>query len=188
MTRGLLLVADGVDETQFDYAYHRLREDAVLVDVAAPGGGPVTTTYGHRRDARPIDDLDPARRYDLVIVPGGGVADRLAGDDGARQHLADHYAADGVVCTVGEGVRVLVELDLLADRLATGPGALVEAVDAAGARPTDEAVTVDGPLVTVRDTDALPYGIAAALGNVVIRQDHADAARDRPAWPGGDGR
>ena len=58
MTRGLLLAADAVAGTQFEYAYHRLREDAVLVDVASPDGGPVRDDHGTTWESVPVADLD----------------------------------------------------------------------------------------------------------------------------------
>lgn len=182
MTRGLLLAADDVADVHLEYAYHRLREDAVLVDVAAPDGGEVRTDRGGTRAAVAFDDLPPARRYDLVVVPGGGAANRLADDEATRRWVGSHLDAGGVVCAIADGVQLLLALDVLDGRLVAAPGSLRDDLEAAGARATGEAVTVDGPLVTVRDTESLPFGVAATLDSVVIPQDPASEARERPHW------
>lgn len=184
MTRGLLLVADGYSTTHLEYAYHRLREDAVLVDVAAPGGGTARSDRGGGRDAVPVDGLPAERRYDLVVIPGGRSPEGLAADGSTRRWLEEHLDGGGVTCAVAGGVRVLLELGALDGRTATGPPALRDELAAAGAIPTAESVTVDGTIVTVRDTDALPFGVAAALASVAIPQDPATLARERPNWGG----
>lgn len=188
MTRGLVLVADGVDDTHLEYAYHRLREDAVLVDVATPDGGPVRTANGRNRDTTALTALPPARRYDLVVVPGGEAPAALADDSAPRSRLEAQLEAGGVVCAIGAGVELLLAMDVLSGRLVAGPPSSDEALAAAGAQPTGEAVTVDGPLVTARDTEALPFGIAAALAAVAIPQDPAGEAAERPVWADGASR
>lgn len=181
MTRGLLLVRDGFVESHLEYAYHRLREDAVLVDVASPDGGTVRGDRGSQWDSVTVDELPDGRRYDLVVVPGGTGSD-LPDDDATGRWLAEHVAGGGVVCTVADAVRLLVAIDAVAGRMVTGPDDAKADLEAAGAIHTGEAVTVDGPLVTVRDTEALPFGIAATLGNVAIPQGSAAEARERPFW------
>jgi len=182
MTRGLVLVADGVDDVQFGYAFHRLREDAVLVDVAAPDGGPVTTGAGAALDATGVADLPSNRRYDLAVVPGGDGSAELAADDVIRRLVSAHVDAGGVVGALAEGVGVLLAFGVLDGRLVAAPADLDDALAAGGARPSGEAVTVDGPFVTARDADGLPYAIAATLSSVSIPQDAAAEARERAFW------
>lgn len=182
MPRGLVLIADGVDGTHLEYAYHRLREDAVLVDVATPGGGPVRTAVGASRDATALADLPPARRYDLVVIPGGEAPAALAEWSETRSRLTAQLEANDIVCAIATGVELLLVLEVLPGRLVTGPATLEAERQAGDAEPTGEAVTVDGPLVTVRDTAALPFGIAAALASVAIPQDPASEAAERPVW------
>lgn len=181
MTRGLLLARDGFVESHLEYAYHRLREDAVLVDVTAPDGGAVRGDQGTTWDAVPIDELPAGQRYDLGVVPGGERPERYP-DDATRRWLVEHVADGGILCAVGDGLAVLVASGVVAGRLVTGPEGAHPDLEAADAVPTGEAVTVDGPIVTVRDTDALPFGIAATLGNVAIPQGPAAQASERPYW------
>lgn len=186
MTRGLILTGDGYAGTQLEYAYHRLRENAVLVDVASPGGGPVRSDRGSEWESTALSELPPERRYDLVVIPGGDAPTRLADDAAVREWLAEYLDAGGIVCGVGEGVVLLADVGILDGRMATGPASERERLSSAGAIPTDEAVTIDGTIVTTRNTDALPFGIAAGLGSVAIPQDPASVAVERPHWGGSD--
>lgn len=186
MTRGLILGADGVSDSHLEYAYHRLREDAVLVDIASPDGGVIRGQRGGQWDTVRVGELPPDRAYDLVVIPGGDAPAELATDGSIRRWLPQYIGGDGIVCAVAEGVRVLLGMGTLEGRLATAPASMRADLERAGARPTGESVTVDGPFVTARDTDALPFAIAATLGNVAIPQGPAAEASERPHWTASD--
>lgn len=182
MTRGLILATEGVADSHLEYAYHRLREDAILVDVASSGGGTIRGDRGTRWDTVRVASLPAGRRYDLVVLPGGDAAAGLVDDGTTREWLVEYLDAGGIVCALADGVRCLVAIGALRGRLVAGPSERRAEIEAADATPTGEAVTVDGPFVTVRDTEALPFGIAAALASVAIPQDAASDASERPAW------
>lgn len=180
MTRGLILAQEGVSDSHLEYAYHRLREDAVLVDVASPEGGEIRGDREHRWETIPVGELPAVGTYDLVIIADGDDPERLARDDATYRWLSEYLETGGIVCAIAGGVKLLAAIDAIEGRLVTGPPEIRAELEAAV--PTDEAVTVDGPIVTVRDTDALPFGIAATLGNVAIPQDQAAEASERPHW------
>lgn len=186
MTRGLVLAAARFAESQLEYAYHRLREDAVLVDVASAGGGPVRGDRGSEWETVAVADLDDRRRYDLVVIPDGEGVDGLAADEPTARFLSAHLDAGGVVCAVAAGVLPLADAGALDGRMVTGFEGGDDELAAAGMAVTGEAVTIDGTVVTVRDTDALPFGVAATLGSVAIPQDPASRAVERPHWEGPD--
>lgn len=181
MARGLLLTADGVDASQLEYAYHRLREDAVLVTVASPGGGDIVA-QGDRTwsDTTPITTL--SREFDFVIVPGGAAPERLRLLDDAVGWLKRYDRDGGVIGVLGHGVQLLASIDALVGRTVTGPPELRIDVENAGASYTGESVAVDGTLVTGRGTAALPFFVSATMNTALIPQDPAGQARERPHW------
>lgn len=181
MARGLLLAADGVDASHLEYAYHRLREDAVLVTVASPGGGTIEALDGRTwSDTAPIDDL--SREFDFVIVPGGSAPEQLRLDDAAVEWLRQYEREGGIVGVIGHGVQMLANVDALVGRTVTGPPELRVDIENAGATYTGESVAVDGTLVTARGTAALPFFLSATMNNALIPQDPASQAQERPHW------
>lgn len=188
MARGLILTAEGYDETQVEYAYHRLREDAILVSIATPAGGDVAGLRGGvRRDTVAVDDLDATETFDLVVVPGGRAPERLRLSDEAVSWLDDFESDDGIVGVAGHGVQLLASVDALDGRAVTGPPELAVDVENAGADYTGETVAVDGNLVTARGTGALPFFVAATISNSLIPQDPtgANVGGERPHWASG---
>lgn len=185
MARGLILTAEGYDETQVEYAYHRLREDAILASVASPSGGDIAGVSGGTwRSTAAVDDLDAGTTYDFVVVPGGRAPERLRLDDDAVAWLREFERAGGIVGVIGHGVQLLVSIGALKGRSVTGPPELAVDVENAGAAYTGEEVAVDGRLVTARGTAALPFFVAATISNTLIPQDPVGTpgAGERPHW------
>lgn len=181
MARGLLLAADGVDASQLEYAYHRLREDAILVTVASPGGGEIEAQGGRTwTDTAPITGL--SREFDFAIVPGGAAPERLRLSDDAVGWLRRYEREGGIVGVLGHGVQLLASIGALAERTVTGPPELRVDIENGGATYTGESVAVDGTLVTGRGTAALPFFVSATINNALIPQDPAGKAQERPHW------
>lgn len=181
MARGLVLVADGVDVSQVEYAYHRLREDAVLVTVASPTGGTVEGLDG-RTWSDTVATSGLSQEFDFVIVPGGSAPERLRLDDDAVEWLRRYEREGGIVGVIGHGVQILASIDALADRTVTGPPELRVDIENAGGSYTGESVAVDGTIVTARGTAALPFFVSATMSNALIPQDPASEAQERPHW------
>lgn len=187
MTRGLIVTSDGFSDVQLEYTYHRFREDAILTDVASPAGGDIEGRRGHiQPNTLSIEELDDRPTYDLVVVPGGEAPERLVAEPAVLEWLSEYARGNGILGAIDDGIRALISIDVLDGRTVTGPAELRAELEAAGAIWTDEEVTVDGTFVTARGTDALPFYVAATIGNLSIPQDPAAKAMERPHW-GGDG-
>ena len=179
MSRGVLLAAGGVDAVQLAYARHRLREDGVVVEVATPSGDPVEPDAGDPVEPTiepPVAGWDPDLEF--VVVPAA--TGLTAAGATVGPWLAEAAADGAVVAAIGSGVAALADAGLLEDRLATAPARLAEHLEGAGARVTDERVTVDGNLVTARDTEALPFLMMAVRNALAIPQDDDRAVAARP--------
>jgi protease I len=181
MARGLLLAADGVDASQLEYAYHRLREDAILVTIASPGGGKIEAESGATwSETTPITGL--SQEFDFVIVPGGAAPERLRLSSDAVGWLRRHEAEGAIVAVLGHGVQLLASAGILGGRTITGPPELQVDIENGGATYTGESVAVDGTLVTGRGTAALPFFVSATISSALIPQDPASKAQERPHW------
>ena len=184
MSRGVILAADGVDDTQFEYVRHRLREDGMLVDIVSPCGGPLRGRRGLRvPDSMAVEETVGTDRYDVAVLPGGEWVDSLDYDGAVRPWLRAHVEQNTVLAAIMDGVDVLERMGLLVGYRASGSRPADANTDSLeGVEWTDELVTVDGTLVTANDPEALPYLVAAALDNVVLRQPTDDELVERPAW------
>ena len=96
MAHGVIFIADGYDETQVEYTYHRLREDAILTSVVTPSGGAVEGVRGSTwHETVPVDCLNGGDAYDFVIIPGGSVPEQLRSTKTAVTWLCDFARIEG---------------------------------------------------------------------------------------------
>jgi protease I len=154
--KAIIFVADGVEDMEFYYPYYRLKEQGIAVDVAGPHSGTVTGKHGY---SIPIDTplAEPkAKNYDMVILPGGSAPEIL------RNHptvvdLVKQCLADGkIVASICHGAQILISANVLKGRRATCVKSIKDDIIAAGADYVDEAVVIDGNLITSRTPDDLP--------------------------------
>jgi protease I len=152
-----LLVHDQYQELEFWYPLLRLREAGIDVKVigAEPDhtyhsrlGYPVIADYGLAEVA--------AEDFDAVIVPGGGAANSIGADFGLVAFVTAVAAAGKPVAALSEASRVLGKAGLLGGkRVSAVPDARATLL-ADGATCGDDAVTVDGLVVTSRGVNDIP--------------------------------
>lgn len=134
----VVLGFEGYQELHVWYPVLRFREEQDEVVLAGPDG--VDAVFGSLAyplaPQASVGDVD-ASGVDLVIVPGGPGAAQAAKDDSLTGFLERAAAAGATLACVGEGAQL---------------------AESAGLRPpsSDALVAVDGNVVTVADSDALP--------------------------------
>jgi protease I len=166
--KALFLIADGFEDVQFFCPYYRLREDGVSVTVAAAvDNKAVTGLHGYVVEPdMPIPELNPSE-YDLLVIPGGRAPERLRLREEAVD-LARTFAQDGsLVAAIGHGPQLLLSAGALDGRSGTCDPGIRDDVRSVAGSYRDEAVVVDGPLITARGNDDLPQfceQILVALG------------------------
>ncbi|MFL6741855.1 MAG: type 1 glutamine amidotransferase domain-containing protein [Sphingomicrobium sp.] len=156
--RVLIVASDGFEEWELFGPLEILRKRGAEVALAAPKLEPIQATVHDDpgKTIRPdltIDDAD-AGDFDALILPGGvrnpdhlrmnATAIRLIRD------FADHGKPVAAIC---HGPWLLVEADVLRGRSATGWPSIRTDLRNAGANVVDEAVVVDGNIVTSRKPD-----------------------------------
>ena len=101
-----VLVTDGYLDLEFWYPVLRFREAGV--DVAILGPEADSTFYSIL--GYPVvpdkSTSEAAENCDLVVIPGGAAAERLAGDEGAVALLSSLVGAGARVVTIGKGALV----------------------------------------------------------------------------------
>ena len=166
--KALFLVADGFEDVQFFTPFYRLREEGVAVTVAAADDHQAATgLHGYVVEPDiPIPEINPSE-YDVLVIPGGRSPEKLRLREEAVD-LARTFAQDGtLVAAIGHGPQLLSSAGALDGKSLTCDPGIRDDMRVVAAAYRDEAVVVDGPLITARGNDDLPAfceQLVAALG------------------------
>ena len=169
--KALILVADGFEDLSLFLPWYRLREDGVEVRLASPLMHGLTGQHGYRVEPDyPIHEVSPGE-FDLLVIPDGPAAERLRVREEAVD-VARTFVQEGrPVAAVGHGAQLLLSAGTLDGRTVTCSPGIRDDVRAAGAAYRDEAVVLDGLLLTGRGPDDLP-----AFCRALVRLAKAAAA------------
>lgn len=164
MQKAVIILAAGVEDTEFAYPYYRLQEAGFAVDVATKGkkdtagkwGLPIAATV----DAETIKEPD----YDLVVVPGGYESpDRVRQIKNVLELLRAFDAKGKIISSVCHGPWVLVSAGIVrARRLTCYPGCKDDLINA-GAHYVDAPVVTDRNIVTAPHFRNNPEWLKATL-------------------------
>lgn len=152
----LILVADGFEDLTLFLPWYRLREEGADVVLASPVMHVLTGEHGYRVEPdTTIHEVNPAD-FDLLLIPDGRCGERLR----IREEAVDvvrTFMQDGMrVAAIGHGAQVLISAGSLDGRKVTCSPGIRDDVRVAGANYRDEAVVLDGNLLTCRGADDLP--------------------------------
>lgn len=154
-----VLVAPGFDE------------DELLEPVRAlvrAGASPVLVAHRHvsvrgRRDGawnsdfivdQALDETS-ADEFDALVLPGEERPDTIRNDDEAMAFIRGFVDVGKPVAAIGRGPWALIDTPWVRGRRLTSSRDLRPALVEAGARWVDEAVVIDGPLITGQGQDSL---------------------------------
>jgi protease I len=161
--KALILAADGFEDLQLFCPWYRLQEEGMQVTLASPGGQNITGLHGYVVEPdMPVREANPAE-YNLLLIPGGASPEKLRlreeAVDIARTFMEEHRR----VAAVGHGPQLMISAGALSGRRATCAPGIRDDLRAAGADYRDEAVVIDGNLITGRGIDDLPQFCAQLL-------------------------
>jgi len=173
--RVLMLSTDGYEEVELFGPLQALRNAGADVVLASVGKQPITgvvydaATGQSNPSSKSItpdltlDEVD-VEAFDALVLPGGLVnPDKMRMQPRAVAIVAGIAARGKTVAAICHAPWLLVEADLLRGRRATGWYSLRKDLQNAGATVVDEAVVVDGPLITSRMPDDIPAFNAALI-------------------------
>ncbi|UOE92286.1 type 1 glutamine amidotransferase domain-containing protein [Alkalihalobacillus sp. LMS39] len=158
----IALVDEEFEDLELWYPVLRVREEGITVHLVGPEentvyhgkyGVPVTTDYA-------FSQIDPSQ-YDGILVPGGWAPDKLRRYKEVLEmvtHMNDRKKPIGQICHAGW---VLISAKILQGVKVTSTPGIRDDMENAGAIWIDEAVVVDGHIVSSRRPPDLPqYGQA----------------------------
>jgi protease I len=157
MSKVLILLEEGVEESEFIYPYYRFREAGFQVGVCAPRG---KETYLGKHGVPFRSEVSPkdvaVSEYDAIIIPGGRAPDRMRIDAAMVGIVREAHMAGKVIAAICHGPQMLIEADVARGRKATCWKSVATDLRNAGATYLDREVVVDGNVVTSRSPADLP--------------------------------
>jgi len=160
----LTFVDDVYEDLELWYPRLRLEEEGWKVVVAGPKAGTVYKgKHGYPCKADiDIGDVERPLDYDALLVPGGFAPDKLRRDPNVLNIVRVLHEARRPIAFICHAGWILISANILRGRRATSTVGIRDDMVNAGAVWTDEALVVDGHLISSRTPADLPV-FAAAL-------------------------
>ncbi len=155
--RIIQVVSNDFEDLELWYPVHRLREEGAIVDIV---GEKADETYIGKygvpiKSNKTFDEINPSE-YDAILVPGGWSPDLLRRFDSVLnmvRHFDQNKQPIGQICHAGW---VLISAGILKGVNVTSTPGIKDDMTNAGAVWPDEAVVVDGHIVSSRRPPDLP--------------------------------
>jgi len=161
--RVAILVEDHYEDLELQYPRLRLLEHGIEVVVAGPGRGRYSGKHGYPQKEDVTFEALSAKALAGIVIPGGWAPDRLRRSRVVLDLVAEIDRRGALVASICHGPWVPVSAGIVRGRRMTSVGAIRDDVVNAGAIWSDEAVVVDGNLVSSRTPDDLPDFCRAML-------------------------
>ena len=159
--RILIMAADGFEQSELEVPLERLQDAGANIDIASIEMGDITgwdeDDWGDEIEVDvKISDVD-IDDFDALILPGGQInPDLLRVNEAAVSLIRDFAATGKPVAAICHAPWLLIEAGLANGRRLTCYKSIRTDLANAGATVVDEAVVVDGNIITSRCPDDLP--------------------------------
>ncbi|MCX4186225.1 type 1 glutamine amidotransferase domain-containing protein [Methylophaga sp. OBS4] len=166
--RAIMLSEEAFEDSELQQPYERLKAAGVEVDIAATQRGIFRGKHGLEVSANlTLDEVKPDD-YGLLLLPGGKAPARLRQEPAAIEIARHFFSADKPVAAICHGPQILISAGLLTDRTATCYREVASELREAGAHYLDQAVVVDGNLITSRHPGDLDAFINEILKTIKV--------------------
>ena len=168
MKKVLAFVDDVYEDLELWYPKLRLEEEGIKVVVAGPKSNVVYKGkhgYPCKSDAD-LADVE-ASQFDGLLVPGGFAPDKLRRDHNVLSLTREFHAANKPIAFICHAGWILISADILRGRKATSTVGIKDDMTNAGAEWLDQALVVDGNLISSRTPVDLPV-FAKAFVDAVL--------------------
>jgi protease I len=157
MKKILLMVDNGVEDTEFFYPFYRFQEAGYNVDIVASNANETYTgKHGLSIKSNLASKDVNINEYAALVIPGGQAPDRMRINKGLVNLVKEADNKGLVIAAICHGPQMIIEADIVRGRKATCWKSVKTDLINAGATFKDEPVIVDGNLVTSRFPADLP--------------------------------
>jgi protease I len=158
MSRGTFLILVGPEYEDLEVWYPKLRVEEAGYEVLLAGIGEKSYTGKHGYPC-PVDahaqELS-AESFVGLLAPGGWAPDKIRRDPHVLQLVRDVHRSGGIIATICHGPWILISAGIVRGRRMTSTVGIRDDLVNAGAIWVDEAVVVDGNIVSSRVPRDLP--------------------------------
>jgi protease I len=161
--RVAILVEDQYQMHEFWYPYYRLQEAGAEVKVVGTARASSFTSHDYTVKADLSSTEARVGDFDAVVIPGGYAPDLMRRDAQLVAFVRDMDSARKPVAAICHAGWMLVSAKVVKGRRATCFYSVRDDLEAAGALWSDEAVVVDGNLITSRVPADLPEFCKAVI-------------------------
>ncbi len=159
-----ILIADLFEDNELFYPYFRLLEAGHRVDLI---GAEANAVYRSKRGAKAMSDKASndvsADDYDALIIPGGYSPDHMRRTQATVRLVSDIDTQKKPIAAICHGPWMMASACDIKNRTLTGVASIKDDLVHAGADFVDQAVVVDGHLITSRTPKDLPAFMKAIL-------------------------
>ena len=159
----IVLAENDYEDPELWYPYYRLLEAGAEVTIVGPRAETYTSKYGYPAQATLAAEEARATDYDGIVIPGGYAPDKMRRYPALLKLVRDIHERGGVVAFICHAGWVPVSAGILKGKRVTGVGAIKDDLVNAGATFVDEAVVVDGKMVSSRTPADLPAFMPAII-------------------------
>lgn len=161
--RIVVLAEDMYEDLELWYPYYRLLEEGAEVTLVGPEAKTYESKYGYPAKAERAAAEVRVEDVDAVVVPGGFAPDRLRRYPAVLDLVRGVFEKGGVVAMICHAAWVPISAGILKGKRATCVSAIKDDLINAGATYVDEAVVVDGNLISSRTPADLPAFMPAII-------------------------
>lgn len=161
-----ILVEDDFEDSELAEPLRALQ--ALTVNIVVVGSSVKKTFKGKRGkvtiNANASASEVNSRDFDAVIVPGGYAPDKMRMNEDMVNLVRDLYKDGKTVAAICHGPQLLISADVVRGKRVTSYPSIAIDLKNAGAEWVDEAVVVDGNLITSRRPADIPQ-----FNNAIIK-------------------
>ena len=171
-----ILATDGFEEIELKAPLDELRAEGAEVHIVSEKSH---IRSWHNRDWHDdfkvdvlLGEADPGD-YDMLILPGGVInPDRLRRNSDAVDFIRDFNRSGKLIAAICHGPQMLIEADIVRGRTLTSFHSIKKDLMNAGAKWVDQAVVVDGNLITSRNPGDIPSFMKKVNGILKVEKEY----------------
>src|SRR5262245_33484911 len=162
--RVAILVENIYEDLELWYPYYRLQEAGAEVTLVGPKADQTyTSKHGYPAKSDVAAETVSGADYDAVIIPGGFSPDHMRRTPAMVRFVREANAAGKPVAAICHGGWMLASADCIRGKRMTSFHSIKDDMVDAGGQWVDEAVVVDGNVISSRTPKDLPHFMQAIL-------------------------